>query len=205
MPFVLRVPELGITTGSIRSNSIIELVDVFPTLCDLAAIECPQRAWESLEGEQLDSRMLAGTEIERSYGLREPPLAGRSLVPLLRSLTSGSAPPVKAQRRAALSFHGRCAHRDAPGDSLWCIYHDAEWETNQNLSVVGMSARSRHYRLVVWAKWNKHRMIPLLSNSVAEHARRAEVELYICEFSRLPAPSAAQTSAWGLHVRQPTQ
>ena len=203
-----RVPlwwRLPWRSGRTVLDGVVELVDVFPTLCELASLACAPTVHDTTSAyNDADDDNVA-----RRGLLREPPLDGRSLMPLLR----GEAAEDEAAPRYAISHIARCPSVTPRGYNvvaqryaswpLWCINwprpansngHDlgdrndtcraaatdgTRCETLLDLAVaVGVSVRSASHRYVVWAAWDAAAGLPRLEPTAEAHAARGEIELY---------------------------
>ena len=175
-------------------DRVVELVDVYPTLCDLAAIPCPPRAARAARsGDETrggtagaitnSSSSPLGTSSIGSSGSTHPngvagpvfesapPLDGNSLLPLLEGSEDAAVGGDDDDRGLAISTYPRCAP-SPPHHSLSCNGLRAE-----NISIMGTSVRTHTWRLVVWTAWGPSTRRPVFQGLV-QHARRAEIELY---------------------------
>ena len=194
VPLWMRAP--GTAAGpNRRLQTPVELLDVFPTLCDLARIPCPRRVeWDSADASATDAAGAAAAGYRGIDGIAvqptafaEAPLDGRSLLPLL--LDDDAATEAAAARwaeRAVAHSQPRCLQANEAGKALqrgddakthWAclsVHIDGiEW--------MGTSVRSPRHRFVVWAPWDSVALQPRLAPNPETHAAGGFVELY--EFS----------------------
>ena len=202
VPFVLRVPGL-LPPGGVGSvgREVVELVDVYPTLCDLASIPCPPRGRLTLiggdmaagrsgdggggggggggsGGDERDERDERGGRGGRAVVQIEsaPPLDGRSLVRLLLPPSLSGANTVATEdddgtAAVAISTYPRC-EPTVERPTLSCNGLRAV-----NISIMGTSVRSRTWRLVVWTGWDAPSRRPIFRGLDA-HIASGDVELY---------------------------
>ena len=122
VPFLLRVP--GVTDGGMRSDALVELIDIFPTLTELAGLDVPQLCPE-------DSKDLPLTCVE-----------GSSVVPLLKD-------PKQEWKKASFSQYARPAAglNSIPGKPPF----DSK---NHGEDVMGYAMRVDQYRFIEWYSFN---------------------------------------------------
>lgn len=109
VPWVIRAPQMpAVAAGSRRTlHSIVELIDVFPTLCDLAAIRCPRRRHGGGAAAHSTSSTghpsLADDDSQQPWPPFEdsPPLDGTSRVASLLSTAADSLDPLNARKGSA--------------------------------------------------------------------------------------------------------
>ncbi|RZF41763.1 hypothetical protein LSTR_LSTR012242 [Laodelphax striatellus] len=135
VPFILKVPQLQLKEGKLNEqrqergkqprmrNELVELVDLFPTLVELAGFDPLERC--SADRTQ----QLLCTE-------------GTSLVPLLTSNNASSLP----QRRAAFSQYPR------PG-LYASVQPDSDRPRLAETRVMGYSMRTARYRYTEWVRF----------------------------------------------------
>jgi len=160
--------EGGEGNGIRRLSTLVQLIDVYPTLCDLARIACPARVeWQ----EPHTPRPAAATSIGSTM-FREAPLDGRSLLPLLTrprasvdDASWASRTVASSQPRCSAGFSRRVAHWACISTHIDSIEH------------MGTSVRSSQWRLVLWAAWDSAARTPRLGR-LAEHMQAGQVELY---------------------------
>ena len=163
VPFVLRAPPLATKfDGSLprggTSQRIISLLDVFPTLCELASISasCPRTAEQSLSLHGLSQ-----------YQPEQPPLDGRSLVDEFRSTRKTTSPS-----EFTTSVYARCP-QDGDHEHIYCLKVG-----RHEVRIMGTSVRSRRWRYTVWAPYQPQAYAPLLAKDPMLHVRNGQVELY---------------------------
>ena len=131
VPLFVRAPWLGAAHAGSRFRELVELVDVYPTVAELAGVPLPT-------GE--------------SY-----PFDGRSLAPLLAGAAPGhqGGQQAYAPRAAALQVFPRCL---TAGDPAW---GPTAWPQNTCLdversafSLMGFAMRTDRYRYTEWRRWN---------------------------------------------------
>jgi len=128
IPFMIRVP--GMTDSGIRTKALVELVDIFPTLTELAGLEVPAVCPENYKD------MLACTE-------------GTSLVPLLRN-------PDMEWKKAAFSQYARPQYAGLFKIPDHPIFNDTGFGEN----VMGYSIRVDKYRFVEWYSFDHLNGVP---------------------------------------------
>lgn len=165
VPFVLRVPGLPPSSyGRTAARAVVELVDVYPTLCEAARL--PAHHWAG-------PVRLPPTAREPAYRVREATqraaLAGRSLLPLLREPGWAPAPP---PRGAALSADERVAISTYPR----CVGRTADWPclkvSPSQIRVMGTSVRALRWRYVIWCEWDGAKLTPYCLRAEAADAPR---------------------------------
>lgn len=108
VPLLLRAPGFGPK----RVHAPVELIDLFPTLCELAGLHEPGAPC-------VEARR------SRQRASRQPPLEGRSLVPLMRR----RSPKAAVARAAAIS----------------------QWPLRKPLQCMGYAVRTQGWLLIQWA------------------------------------------------------
>ena len=185
VPLLMRVPSgLGnaagvVVSGPARVASPVALLDVFPTLCDLAQIRCPPRVeWARGMARGDGGATTPGVDDDASSSavatappsrFAEAPLDGRSLVPLLRA-------PALATSAAWLSrvvghSQTRCPTADQGAQPCNDRHVDG-------IEYMGTSVRDAEHRYVVWAQWDERRRAPRLEPTPDTHLAQGHVELY---------------------------
>ena len=179
VPFVLRLPaEWGAAGRAHEARALstpIELLDVYPTLCDIAGITtCPRRRHESRGGSELLSRPmeppLDGRSLVSGNGLAAPEIQPGLLQPATTSLAKGAA--AEAAAHAATSVYSRCTSKY--DHAAWTVCND---RSQNEFEFMGTSVRTVHWRYVVWAKWDAPRHAPVLG-PLHLHLHADQVELY---------------------------
>jgi arylsulfatase A-like enzyme len=185
----LRVPMIIRAPGALRGrvSQPVELVDMYPTICDLAGIPCPPRRRGGGGGGGQQQQRLASlaSEGQRDRAWDEPPLDGRSLLPHIMTRWDDVHDPAGADAHwargeqevpAAVSHMPRCMSHVHPHG----LYEDGVCGClkvhEDALEVMGTSVRTRWWRYVVWANWSAHARRPALLPKAAQHEGR--VELY---------------------------
>ena len=128
VPFMLRVP--GVTDHGMRTNALVELVDIFPTLTDLAGIDVPTVCPE-------DKSPLTCVE-------------GTSVAPLLKD-------PKMEWKKAAFSQYPRPSNGLAsiPGKPSF-----KPESVNHLEDVMGYALRTDTYRFVEWYSFDRTKAKP---------------------------------------------
>jgi iduronate 2-sulfatase len=67
VPLLIRAPWLGAAAAGVKRDTPVELIDVMPTILELAGVPLP--AGESLDGQSLASLMAGGPPPPRNYSL----------------------------------------------------------------------------------------------------------------------------------------
>ena len=148
VPFMLRVPWLANTHTAVIS--IVELVDVAPTLFDLASLSLPST---------------------------EPvPLDGKSLVPLMTS--RGRSTDDESSDVVAMTQFPRCVFGMQFGPEntslpLWAL-NDCDGIQRSDFSHMGLSIRTPRWRFTRWYPWNGSALEPQWNSPAAKIA----MELY---------------------------
>ena len=153
VPLLIRAPWLGAAAAGRRTNTLAELVDIYPTMVDLAGIAPPPKG---------DALPLAGTSL--AWVLRA---AGRS------ELADASAGNGKG---AVLSVFARCPLET--DKTTWITNVTEMWKNNwcefvdrSAIPWMGFSMRTSEWRYTEWAQWNGSKLAP-------NWAVNAGVELY---------------------------
>ena len=128
VPLMIRVP--GVTDKGMRTDALVELIDIFPTLTDLTGIEMPPLCPEG------NHKLLTCVE-------------GVSLAPLLKD-------PKMDWKKAAFSQYARPQYAGLfkiPNEPAFDPAQDGE-------DVMGYTIRVDKYRFVEWYKFNRTTGIP---------------------------------------------
>jgi len=177
VPLLIHVPWIHGSTNGTVIEPIAELIDMFPTISELAGLPPPSRAsgQQDLEGQSLMPFLLAAAEEEgeeRSYdsdtdgGTWSTGSPGAETL----SLHSGSAPGNSPRNTAdpcdptggkgyALSMYPRCPVGD--GDPLW-KNNWCEFVDRTEIPYMGYSLRVAGWRYTYWCavKWNGTALLP---------------------------------------------
>lgn len=135
-------PAEQVAAGEMHSNAIVQLVDIYPTLLELAGLALP-----------------------------DPSLRGKSLAPLLRyaqaagNITAAAAAAAAADGFvAAFSQYPRClSTRMAPSglaDEGFLWNRQCAMLENEKIDVMGYSVRVEGWRYTEWYHWEERRSRP---------------------------------------------
>ena len=128
VPFMLRVP--GVTDGGIRTKALVELIDIFPTITELAGLPVPPLC-----------------PVNGKYPL--VCVEGFSLTPLLHD-------PNQQWKKAAFSQYPR----PSGGGISSIPNEPAFNKTEQGEDVMGYSIRVDQYRFTEWYRFNRTTATP---------------------------------------------
>lgn len=135
VPLMVRAPWLKSSAGA-RSSTLAELVDVFPTMCDLAGIQQP-----AAKG-QLDGASLGWVLNSPSEG------PGQS---------NGKAAVLTQFARCPLATNGSWITDPAQmWQNNWCEFVD-----RSEIPWMGYSMRTAEWRYTEWAAWNGTALVPV--------------------------------------------
>jgi iduronate 2-sulfatase len=129
VPLIVRAPWLANSSG-LRLDALAELVDVMPTLAELAGLPLP-------EGESLD---------------------GQSLVPALQAAAAGRPPP-PTLRSHALSVYPRCPADTSNASQMWRA-NDCLYVERSAFFSMGVTLRTAQWRYTEWLPWNGSALAP---------------------------------------------
>ena len=167
VPLIIRVPWLNLlgTTatggGGLKSNALVEMVDIMPTLLDFAGILPSIAITEALDGSSLKPLLLATAAIGVAASAR--------FMNSDRSLLTAQPPLEVWNKNYSFSQYPRCmnstlvnvppytANRDA------CCGHPADEFTH-----MGLSIRSSEWRYSLWARWDGTRCAPMIAPGMEE-------------------------------------
>ena len=124
VPLILRVP--GVTDTGLRTQALVELIDIFPSLADLAGIEVPQMCPEG------KNDLLTCVE-------------GSSFAPLAKN-------PDLQWKKAAFSQY---AHPQSTGLSVIPNEPPFDPSDRHGEEVMGYTVRVDKYRYTEWVKFNR--------------------------------------------------
>ena len=150
VPLIIRAPWLH--SPPARTNTLVELVDVFPTMADLAGLKLPT-------GDDL-------------------PLDGQSVGWALRAQSQSDLRRLEASkgRAAALSVYARCPL--SPDQEHWITNTSEMWMNNwcefvdrSAMPWMGYSMRTSEWRYTEWVRWDGDTLSP-------DWTVKAGVELY---------------------------
>ena len=169
-------------TGIRRLSTLVQLIDLYPTLCDLARIACPPRAdWQSP-----DTPHQAGATSVGSTAFREAPLDGRSLLSMLTTPRASiddddDSRASHGHAHEASWWASRTVASSQPRCSAGFGRHEAHWACISThidgIEHMGTSIRSPQWRLVLWAEWDGTARTPRL-RGLANHVEAGQVELF---------------------------
>ncbi len=128
VPFILRVP--GVTDSGMRSKALVELVDIFPTVSELAGLDIPPLCPEK------NKDLLVCVE-------------GTSFVPLLKD-------PNQQWKKVAFSQYPRPSFEGLTKIPGKPPFSDSDHEED----VMGYSVRVEHYHFIEWYKFNRDAATP---------------------------------------------
>ena len=142
VPLMVRAPWLS--PGGVVSDEIVELIDVFPTLADLANVTAPA----DLDGESLVPALLRAAKAGAGAGA-----------------LAGSGPPAEAVAPPphagsyALSVYPRCPASLSNASNLWQA-NDCLMVERSAFLVMGVSIRTLRWRYNEWLRWNGSELAP---------------------------------------------
>ena len=147
VPFMLKVPWLPASMGT-RTPALVELVDIAPTLAELAGAPLPSN--ESFDGVSLVPLLLGAAE-----ALGE---SGSALVDeKAAAATSARSAATTVVKNATFSQYPRAPQNP---DELW-----ADNKINHNdpssFGYMGMSVRTMDWRYTAWYAWDNVSLIPV--------------------------------------------
>ena len=133
VPFIIKVP--GVTDGGIRTKALVELIDIFPTLTELAGLPVPPLC-------------------PAGHSVKQPLLCveGTSLTPLLKD-------PNRPLKKAAFSQYAR------PNKGMTVIPNEPVFNPKEcGESVMGYTIRVDQYRFTEWYRFNHTTATPNFSD-----------------------------------------
>jgi iduronate 2-sulfatase len=143
----LAAPWLGPSALNRTSDSLISLIDVFPTMAALAGVPAPPEY--GLEGVDFSSLLLPSTT---ATGSGEAAAAAASE-------GGTAAAPAAAPRNYTLSVYPRCP-ADLSNASLWWRNNDCLMVERSAFPFMGLSLRTERYRYTEWRVWNGSALAP---------------------------------------------
>lgn len=136
VPLIIRAPWLSSSpsaaAAAVRVAALVELVDLYPTMAELAGLALPK-------GETLD---------------------GVSMVPLLRTrppaITDGATSAWQSKPAAFSQYPRRVTHTSEAWNHNSIIHHERTTFTH-----MGYSARTPEWRFTEWVEWNQTSLKPV--------------------------------------------
>jgi len=132
VPLMIRAPWVEGSRGVRELDTLAELVDVYPTIAELAGVPLPA-------GEVFD---------------------GQSLVPAMLAASRGLPPPTTL-RNFSLSVYPRCPADTQNISSMWRA-NDCLYVERTAFFSMGVTLRTENYRYTEWALWNGSSLQPRL-------------------------------------------
>ena len=148
VPLMIAAP--GLPSG-IRQEAVVELVDVMPTLLELAAV--PLDPSQQLDGTSLAPLMRAPSH-GRSQSTEEEEDEGDGGA--ARNVENGGRHgTARAAERVALTLYPRCPNGNAPSadPTQWWEDNICEFVDRTRYSFVGLSIRTARWRYTEWRPW----------------------------------------------------
>lgn len=158
VPLIVRAPWLASKSGG-RAADIVELVDVYPTMAELAGIPVPS-------SYKLDGSSFA--PIVTSELLKTKDAAKPLTQNVARDSTAVSS---KAIHGYALSVYPRCP-ADLNDPSKYWAENDCMMKERSHFPFIGISLRVPDWRYTEWVRWNGTALAPHLDS------KPVGVELY---------------------------
>mgnify|MGYP002630480508 CR=1 FL=1 len=198
VPLMVRAPwldkggdkgdEKGGAAGRV-SSALAELVDVYPTIVDLAGVAPP--TGETLDGTSLGWALRAATGAEAAAAARAH---------------DGKAAVLSQYARCPLRADADGGGGGAGGDGVWITNATEMWRNNwcefvdrSAMPWMGYSLRTDGWRLTEWAKWDGDRLRPDWSASVGlelyDHRHVDDNSFDATENVNVAAQNAAQNAA----------
>jgi hypothetical protein len=166
----------------VRSNSLVESVDIYPTVAALAGLPPPP----DVDGYDLSPLWTEPNATIKPYAFSECVSRGVGLP--TRPCRAQKSPPLTRASRP-LHRYPRCASPETPWDDRTsCVHTD-----RTNFTVMGLSVRSDTWRCTFWMWWDGQALAGDFSRDPAA------VELYAHDVGC--SPESARASRDGCAVR----
>jgi len=133
VPMIIRAPWLVGEPKSANVSTIVELIDIYPTIAELAGIPVPD-----------------------TYKLD-----GSSFAPLVNSALSSKSVTGSSEdiHSYSLSVYPRCP-RDATDPAMYWANNDCDMQERTAFMFIGISLRVPDWRYTEWLKWNGTALSP---------------------------------------------
>ena len=155
VPLIIRAPFINNSSG-IVTNTITELIDIFPTIADLAGIPAPDNY--NLDGTSL--RSIINYEIDKKTFHQQQQEFINSSSSLSSSSTINVYPPAPYHlNNYALSVYPRCP-TDLTNVSNYWANNDCLMTERINFPFMGISLRVNQWRYTEWRYWNYTLLTP---------------------------------------------
>jgi len=133
VPLIMRVPWLPQSVGQ-RSRALVELVDVYPTICDMLNVPLPQTEAVPFDG----------------YSLR--PILERPKTASVKDVALSTFPRCA---HAGMPSYGQRGLPGGHGDNS-CLFVE-----KQEFTWMGYTMRTDRYRYTEWVRWNGTSLAPI--------------------------------------------
>ncbi|WP_344787739.1 sulfatase [Postechiella marina] len=144
VPLMIWTPNMPATTRGKKSDALVELVDIYPTLCELAGIELPNH----LEGQSFAPLLDSPDKIWKSAAFSQFP------TPALREW---AANPLSQGMRE--TYFGPLIE-EVEGKIKTQLKNKWDRDLFEN-RLMGYSMRTEYYRMIVWKDYTKPESKPL--------------------------------------------
>ncbi len=182
MPLIVHHPRAPHTWGK-RTSSLVELVDVYPTIAELAGIPVDKEL-ESIDGNSFASLFTKTTKKVEGEGgalvwntpykaaFTQYPRCGEILGNasfVTTSISNSSEQQQQQQQQQNYTYTTVTSIHNA----VRCARH-----SKQQFALMGYSVRTEHWRYTEWARWDGHALAPLWDALETRVQPDALVELY---------------------------
>jgi len=148
IPLIIRAPWLATKSSSAKVSDIVELIDVYPTLAELAGITVP--ATYKLDGSSFASLVTTSLSenVETSPIIKQNSIDNNLKYPHNNLLNS-----------YALSVYPRCP-ADLTNPARYWAKNDCMMHERSNFPFMGISLRVQDWRYTEWLRWNGSAISP---------------------------------------------
>lgn len=159
IPLIFADPRYQNAHGA-RTPLLAELVDLFPTLTDLAGLAAPVGLVPPLAGHSLAQivRNPTTSATLRKYALTQFSRCPITASEFLRDIQGQG--PLIMQGRVSVDYRTR-PDRGAQVGNWECAWKGWEWNLHHDLVLMGYSLRSYKWRYSAWVLWDSNTTLPI--------------------------------------------
>ncbi|XP_015434051.1 PREDICTED: iduronate 2-sulfatase [Dufourea novaeangliae] len=164
VPLIIYIPgltknRLYLSTNSVLVHSLVELVDVFPTIADLANIPIPI-CFDESKKKEID-------RMEQDFIHPETTCSeGVSLMPLLQAALKQEFLPWK---KAAFGQYPRPGIKPS-------VHPSSDEPRLKNIKAMGYTLRTNRYRYTAWLRFDSRARVPDWNDIIAEELYDHEID-----------------------------